>query len=154
MTRARFLMLVALSCVLVTANAGAQSTGSLKGAWKVVAVTAADGKVDTAPQPGLYVFSDKHYSTQRVNSARPATAGVSSPDKDRLAAYDAFTANTGTYEVKGNTLTTKPLVAKNPSVMGTTAPSELRFEGTSVVHVTSANPGGTGKTSVKLQRVE
>ena len=112
-------MLVALSCVFVTSNAFAQSPGSLKGAWKVVAVTAADGKVDTAPQPGLYVFSDKHYSTQRVNSARPATAGVSSPDKDRLAAYDAFTANTGTYEVKGNTLTTKPLVAKNPSVIGT-----------------------------------
>ena len=154
MTRARFLMLVALTCVFVTSNAGAQSSGSLKGAWKIVAVTAADGKVDTAPQPGLYVFSDKHYSIQWVNGARPATAGTTSPDKDRLAAYDAFIANTGTYEVKGNTLTTKPIVAKNPSVMGTTAPSELRFEGTSVVHVTSANPGGTGKTTVKLQRIE
>ena len=154
MTRARSLILVALACVFVTSNAGAQSAGSLKGAWKVVAVTAADGKADTAPQPGLYVFTGTHYSIQRVNSARPATAGVSSPDKDRLAAYDAFTANTGTYEVKGNTLTTKPLVAKNPSVMGTTGQSELRFEGTSVVHVTSPNPGGVGKTTVKLQRVE
>lgn len=154
MTRARFLMLVAFSCVFVTSNAGAQSPGSLKGVWKVVTFTAADGKVDTAPQPGLYVFSDKHYSIQTVNRARPATAGVNSPDQDRLAAYDAFTANTGSYEVKGNALTTKPLVAKNPSVMGTTGSSELRFEGTSVVHVTSANPGGTGKTTVKLQRVE
>ena len=71
-------MLVALSCVFLTSNAGAQSPGSLKGAWKVVAVTAADGKVDTVPQPGLYVFSDKHYSIQRVHSARPATTGNSS----------------------------------------------------------------------------
>ena len=61
----------------------------------------------------------------------------------------------GAYEVKGSTLMTKPIVAKNPSVMtGPGQQSELRFEGTTVVHLTSSNPGGTGKTVVKLQRVE
>lgn len=148
-------MLAVLAFAMMTADAAAQAAGSLKGAWKVVAVTAADGKMDNAPQPGLYVFTDKHYSIQRVNAARLALPAQNAPDKDRLAAYDAFTANTGTYEVKGATLMTKPIVAKNPSVMtGPGQQSELRFEGTTVVHLTSSNPGGTGKTVVKLQRVE
>lgn len=97
MTRARSLVLAALALGALVSNAAAQS-GSIKAAWQVVAVTAADGKVDTAPQPGLYVFTDKHYSIRRVNAVRPAATGVGSADKDRLAAYDA--CQTGKTTVK------------------------------------------------------
>lgn len=151
---------VVTSAALVTAlvaTAAAQSAPSLKGAWKVVSITTGDGKVNNAPEPGLYIFTDKHYSVQTVNAPRPASAGQSSPDKDRLAAYDAFTANTGTYELKGSSYTTKPMVAKNPSVMTATTPgqpTEIRFEGANVVYLSSPNPDGKGKTVRKLQRLE
>jgi hypothetical protein len=154
MTR-RFAFVVVLAVISVV-HLAAQSP-SLRGAWKVVSITTADGKVNNAPEPGLYLFTDRHYSIQTVNAPRPAAAGQNSPDKDRLAAYDAFTANTGTYEVKGATYTTRPIVAKNPSVMTGTGPgaaSEIRFEGTSVVYLSSPNPGGNGKTVRKLQRLE
>jgi len=44
--------------------------------------------------------------------------GSSEPtDAEKLAAYDSFIANSGTYEVSGSTLTTRPIVAKNPNFM-------------------------------------
>jgi len=73
---------------VLTIDASAQGAGSLKGAWKVVAVTGADGKTDSAPQPGLYIFTDKHYSIRVVRQARSVL-----PEKERLAAYDPYTAN-------------------------------------------------------------
>jgi hypothetical protein len=35
--------------------------------------------------------------------------------QEKLAAYDTFAANTGTYEIAGNTIVLKILLAKNPS---------------------------------------
>lgn len=154
MKRTLFVALVAVVSGLISSAASAQ-TPTLKGAWRVTSVTSADGKVNSSPEPGLYIFTDRHYSTQYVNAPRSAAAGQASPDKERLAAYDAFTANTGTYEVKGSTLTTKPIVAKNPSVMaGSGGQATIRFEGASVVHITSPNPDGKGSTVRRLQRVE
>jgi Lipocalin-like domain len=153
MIRAQSVAALALGFVLFTAGVSAQSGGSLKGAWRVVEVTAADGKVDASPQPGLYVFTDRHYSIQRVLTARAAYPEKPT-DKDKVAAFDPFIANSGTYEVKGNVLMTKALVAKIPNVMtGPGGKSELKFEGTSTVYVMSTNPAGA-KTVVKLQRVE
>jgi hypothetical protein len=153
MIRAQPLAALALGVVLCTVGASAQSGGSLKGAWRVVAVTAADGKIDSSPQPGLYVFTDRHYSIQRVTAARAAYPEKPT-DKDKVAAFDPFIANAGSYEVKGNVLMTKVLVSKNPNVMtGPGGKSELKFEGTSTVYVTSTSPAGA-KTVVKLQRVE
>ena len=144
--------MAAVLLAVFTIDASAQGAGSLKGAWKVVAVTGADGKTDSAPQPGLYIFTDKHYSIQVVRQARTVLPEKAS-EKERLAAYDPYTANSGTYEVKGNVLTTKAMVAKNPNVMaGPGGSSELKFEGTSTVHITSTGPAG--KTVTRLQRVE
>jgi hypothetical protein len=101
----------------------------------------------------LYIFTDRHYSIQRVTVARAALSQNPS-DKDRLAAFDPFIANSGTYELQGNALTTHPIVAKNPNVMsGTPQKSDVKFEGTSTLHLVTTGPDGT-KTTYMLQRVE
>lgn len=154
MNRAVIVTVTALVAVVLSIPAWAQ-TPTLKGAWRVTSVTSADGKVNSSPEPGLYIFTDRHYSIQYVNAPRPAAAGQSSPDKDRLAAYDAFTANTGTYELKGSALMTKAIVAKNPSVMsGPGGQSTVKFEGPSVLYITSPGPDGKGSTVRRLQRLE
>ena len=156
MTRPLSIVVAVLTLCVFASRVEAQAQ-SLKGAWRVVAVTAADGKTDTAPQPGLYIFTDRHYSIQRVTASAPRTPlpAQNASDKELAAAFGPYTANSGTYEVKGAALTTRPIVAKNPSVMtGSAQQSELRFESASVLHITSATPGGAGKTVTKLQRVE
>lgn len=154
MNRTVVVTVAALVAVVLSIPAWAQ-TPTLKGAWRVTAVTSVDGKVNSSPEPGLFIFTDRHYGIQHVNTPRPAAAGNQSPDKERLAVYDAFTANTGTYELKGSTLTTKPMVAKNPSVMsGPGQQSTIKFEGPSVLYITSPGPDGKGSTVRRLQRLE
>ena len=155
MKRAVSVLIVALTLAAVAARPAAQaSAGSLKGVWRVVAVTGADRKTDAAPQPGLYIFTDRHYSIQRVSAPRPTPPVQNATDKELAAAYVPFTANTGTYEVKGPVLTTRPVVAKNPNIMaGPPQQSDLRFEGASVLHVTAGAPDGA-RFTVKLQRLE
>jgi hypothetical protein len=148
----RFSVGMAAAIILVSVGGALAQSGSLKGAWKVVAVTA-DGKTDNSPQPGLYIYTDKHYSVMRVTAARAAFPEKPT-DKDRVAAFDPFIANSGAYEVKGNVLMTKALVAKNPNVMsGPGGKAELKFEGANTVYITNTNPAGA-KTVTKLQRVE
>jgi hypothetical protein len=147
MVRKSSLIVGVVVTILATAVGTAQ-TGTLRGAWRVVEATNADGQVNSQPEPGLYVFTDRHYSIMRVMAAR-GPYPEKPTDKDKVAAFDPFVANSGTYEIKGDQLTIRPMVAKNPNVMtgkGTT--STVKFEGKDVVLVT------TGKATVKLQRIE
>ena len=125
---------------------------SLKGVWRVVEVTGADGKANPKPEAGLYIFTDRHYSVMRVTEPRPVLPEKPT-DKDLAATFGPFTANSGTYQVKGTQLMTQPSVAKNPAVMtGKGQTSELKMEGANTVYVSGG--GQAGKTIVKLQRVE
>ena len=143
---------LALSALLASIGPKAQSH-RLKGAWRVVAVTLADGRTEMSPQPGIYIFTDRHYSVQRVNALRAALPEKPS-DGELLAAFGPYTANSGTYEVRGTLLKTTAMVAKNPNAMvGQSSTAELTFEGNAVVHVTSPNPGGSTIVT-KLQRLE
>jgi hypothetical protein len=74
---------------------------------------------DSAVQPSLYLFGDKHYSMMRVTGNQPRTLAAkdSATDAEKLAAYDSFIANTGTYEVADSTLTIHPVVARSPNFM-------------------------------------
>ena len=59
-------------------------TPSIKGVWRVVEVTGADGKVNAKPEPGLYIFTDRHYSIMRVTEPRPVLPEKPT-DKDMAA---------------------------------------------------------------------
>jgi hypothetical protein len=73
----------------------------------------------------------------------------------RFAAWDLLTANGGTYQVSGNTLTTHPAVAKNPSVMGTTRTREFKIEGNTLTLITKSVAGQPVSTETsRLTRIE
>jgi hypothetical protein len=139
---------------------------SLQGAWRVtqIVVTGANAASNRSPQPGLYVFTRQHYSITTVNGTEPrknfeaARDPAKLTDAEKIARYEAwnpFAANAGTYTVKGNVLTTRPMVAKNPAVMGTEATREFRIEGNTLTLIQRAAAGQpAAETTTTLTRIE
>lgn len=140
---------------------------SLQGVWRVseIVVTGANVSTNTSPQPGLYVFTKQHYSIVTVNgtAARKDVSPAKDPakltDAEKIARYDMwgpFTANSGTYEVKGTTLTTRPLAAKNVNAMtGTGQAREFKIDGKTLTLVQKSAAGQpVSETRTKLTRVE
>jgi hypothetical protein len=98
----------------------AQEENPVRGAWIVTSWEAPDGTQNTEPQPGIFVFTEAHYSIMFVSSAEPRAqfSGDEMTDAEKAAAYNTITANSGRYEVSGDQLTTRAYVAKNPNYMG------------------------------------
>lgn len=156
-------MLVAGAWALASAQ-----TPSIQGAWRVseIVVTGANASTNTSPQPGMYVFTKQHYSIVTVNGAAarkdvsPAKDPAKLTDAEKVARYEMwnpFTANSGTYEVKGSTLTTKVIVAKNAAVMTSTTPGtrEFKIDGKMLTLIQKSPAGQPASvTTTKLTRVE
>jgi hypothetical protein len=151
-------ILAAVACTWALA----QASRSLQGAWRVTETT--NGKTqksNKSPQPGLYMFTAKHYSVMTVNSekARPNFEDAAKATADQLRdAWGPFTANSGTYEVSGSTLTLRPLVAKAPGAMtgGNVNTFTIQLNGNNLSLTQTANQKGpvqNGNT-VKLTRAE
>lgn len=130
----------------VSGNAIAQ--GSLEGAWVLEQSEDADGNVDDEPLPGLWLFTNNHYSVMFVTGNKPrALLDDQNPsDAQVLEAYRSFTANSGRYEVEGNQFVIHPYVAKAPNFMAGWPEATLTFSfvrnGDSLT-ITDPN-GGTG----------
>ena len=125
--------LAALAATLLAACERAEAPEPpLEGAWSVVSIrlTGPDS-ASTTVQPSLYLFGDKHYSMMRVtgNQPRALAATDSATDAEKLAAYNSFIANTGTYEVADSTLTIHPVVARSPNYMGGSDKYRFRVNG-------------------------
>lgn len=90
-------------------------------------------------------------------------------DAEKIAAYDSFIANSGTYEVSGSTLTVRPAVARNPNYMaGGFGKYQFKFEGSNTLYLTSKandvnfrigqrvvpSSAPASETRLKLTRVE
>lgn len=140
------LLLVCISMwsVQLPAQAGTGKS-PLIGAWKVVETEA--GPVS---QPNLYVFTARHFSRMNTIGEKPRAKfkdPANTTSQEKIAAYDTLGANTGTYEISGNTIVFKILLAKNPH----RADDKLQFrvEGNTL---TITNPGT--KAVTKLTRVE
>ncbi len=142
--------------------------GPLEGVWNIVEVTTTGVAPSTNrnPQPSLVTFTKGHYSFLSVNGQgpRPTFAPAKDPSKltdaEKLARYEQwsrFAANAGTYDVKGTTLTRRPLVAKNETVMAKNSfiQSEFKLDGNTLWLTTRSMPGQpAGETQHKLRRVE
>jgi hypothetical protein len=165
--RLRIGAIVALLVVGTAPLARAQATPSLQGVWRVTEIveTGANAATNKSPQPSLYMFTKQHYSIMTVNgtAARKDFGAPKDPlkltDAEKIARYevwDAFTANSGTYQVSGNTLTTRPLVAKNPGVMaGPPATREFRIQGNTLTLTQKSAAGQpVSETRTTLTRVE
>jgi hypothetical protein len=98
----------------------AQSSPALEGAWQVVEVTGPAGVTNRSPQPGLYLFTARHYSIVSVLSQEPRP-GFKDPanvtGEEALANWTPLQAQSGTYAVVSGSLNLLPIVAKNPGVM-------------------------------------
>jgi hypothetical protein len=114
-----------LFAVMIVCGAvlGAQGTTRqpIEGVWKVneMVVTGADASTVSNAQPSLFIFAKTHYSMMYVpgNKPRALSKAEDATTEEKLAAYDSFVANTGTYEVSGSALTIQPIVARNPNFM-------------------------------------
>ncbi len=148
------------------ARIGAQSGSAnspVVGVWRVseLAATGPNASTIKNPQPGLVIFTQRHYSIDMVISDGPRvevpTQGAT--DKQRADAFGPFTGNAGTYTIKGNELTNNIITAKNPATMsnGSFQVYTFKTEGKNTLWLTSkanragpvANPG-----TIKLTRVE
>lgn len=115
----------ALAATLLTACEGTEAPEALEppleGAWTVVSIKTSgpDSAANSAVLPGLVLFTDRHYSIMRATGNQPRTlaAADSVTDAEKLAAYNSFVANSGTYEVADSTLTIHPVVARSPNFM-------------------------------------
>jgi hypothetical protein len=116
----RSCLVLAVSCVTpVAAQSNAERAMALQGAWRFVETASPRTFQVTDNQPGWLLFVDGHYSTVQVNGLRPRTAVDSTSTALQLwNTYGPnFTAQAGAFEVRGDTLITRPTVAKNPAVM-------------------------------------
>jgi hypothetical protein len=138
---------------------------SIQGVWRVTRVTTTgpNGRTISNPQPGLYIFTAKHYAmmTAEGDQSRyeipPGQADRMTTDQLR-AAWEPFAANAGTYDLAGDTLTTKAIVAKNQAVMknGNFQTYSVKMEGKTLTVTAKATDLGPAQnpTSYKLTRVE
>ena len=97
-------------------TAYAQGQNALDGAWELVEATNADG--NAVESTGMLIFSVGHYSWIRIfDSGRPSYSSQDeATDAQKVAAFNSFGSNAGSYTVSGSTLTRDPAAAKNPYV--------------------------------------
>src|SRR2546423_654604 len=72
------------------------------------------------PQPSLYVFTPTHYSFMAIlgTKQRPRyPSNDKATETEKVASFDGFYANAGSYTVDGSMVTTKSMVAKSEFAM-------------------------------------
>jgi hypothetical protein len=157
-------VLSVVAMVMSAASIAQALGGKLQGVWKVVEVTSTgpNAATNTRPQPGLYIFTAKHYSIQRVLSDElppdlPADVNKATA-AELLASWGPIVALSGTYELAGTKLTMRPTVAKNPAFMkgNPMSVASIKLEGNTLWLTLERNPAGpvANPATVKLTRAE
>jgi hypothetical protein len=129
----------------------AASDGLLEGVWQV--------DVGGRPVAGVYIFARTHYSMMVASTDRPDNVDTSKATADELRAlWNPMLGNAGVYELTGNLVTIRPIVAKIPAVMkpGAYEVYEFRVENKTLMFTQRRNTRGpveNGATT-KLVRVE
>ena len=145
--------LLVLFAVAVTIYGQSPATRNpLVGAWRVTEIDDANRPPITNPQPGLYIFSEQHYSFVRINGTGPLPdypSNDKATDADKVAVFNAIYLNSGTYTVAANMLTTKAMVAKSAFAIGASNQYDFAVNGKALV--LTQKPSGA---VIKLVRVE
>ena len=147
--------LVVIACmaalaVLVTVES-ASAQGKWEGVWKLTEVTWSGNnpvKMTISPKhPNLFIVTKKYWSLTNIAAAtgsRPDLPQKGATDAQKVAAWTTFVGLAGTYEVKGNMVTSRTIVAKNPSEMapGNFTTNEFKFEGDTLTMTEKTNQDG------------
>ena len=123
-------ILVAVTLVALFGTGLAMAETPLEGAWVVTSSTDIDGNTNDDPQPALFIFTGTHYSVMIAlgEESRTRYEGEDLTDGEKVGAFDTFIANSGRYEVDGDTLKTRAFVAKDPNYMGDWPENESIYE--------------------------
>ncbi len=131
----------------------ARAANGLEGVWQVM-------DAGGMPVAGLYIFTGTHYSIMFATKDRPQIDDTNKATADELRAmWGPMAANAGAYEVSGNLVTIKPIVAKIPIVMkdGANEVYAFRIEGNILSLTQQRNARGVAvqnANTVRLMRVE
>jgi ketosteroid isomerase-like protein len=141
----------------------AAAATSLEGAWVVTSLQSSDGAAIDPAGPGQFIFLDGRYSavyTVGVTERRKSVEAFDPTEEEMVEQYDTIIVNSGTYQVEGNELTLRPLVAKSPEFIGGSSTMEFSVNGdtltTKIRQLTSANgisPEGAIGSTMTLRRV-
>ena len=153
---------IAVASVWNSNQAGTvQAQSALEGEWQIEEVTIVGGDNEgtySNPQPSLFIFTGRHYSTLLIPGDSPRQQfPEQTTDEERLAAFDNFIANAGTYQVTGSTLTVQPFVAKVPNAMaGEGFAYEYSLNGNSLILVLAGAAWASSDTEIiyRLSRLE
>jgi hypothetical protein len=167
----RRLALSIVFCVLSASAAFAQTKSPIEGVWKIAEVIVPSlnptekGTTISDPQPSLFIFTRGYYSQIMVPGGEPraSVAPAKDPqnltDAEKLARFEEwrqFVANSGTYEIKGSTLTRRAIVAKTVNVMTAQTPNvmEFKLEGANTLWLIPSGDQAATQARIKLTRVE
>lgn len=155
-------LILALSIAMlgsVGVEAQEENTSRIQGVWRVEGVSVRGGPNagDNAnPQPSVYIFTRNHYSIMFVpgEEPRPETSSTVAEltEEQMLGSFRTFVANSGTYEMEGNLITTSVIVARVPGYMSVTSEYQYRIE-QGTLWLTQVNDEGV-ETLTKLMRLE
>ena len=152
------------AAVLLAAPQAVMAAGkapNIEGVWKTTNVTAtgANPMTNASPQASIYIFSHGHYAYVADTSREPRTGAsvkdqANPTDAEKLAKFQEWspvTAQGGTYELKGTTLTRQATVAKNVSAIGPggKTESEIKLTGDTLVMITKS-PAGQPARELRL----
>jgi hypothetical protein len=158
-------LLLGVGAVTSHEFAAQPASESLQGVWQVVEVRVTGPTPQTItipePRPNLTILTARHYSRVEIHAGgpRPMLVDVTKASADELrAAWGPFAGEAGTYEVSGNLITMRPIVAKNPAAMApgafTTWTYELTGETLRVTAKGNQNGPVSNPVTVKALRVE
>ncbi len=115
---------------LLALNAFGKS--KLEGVWQTVEVKVESGSHagTFTKEPGMLIFTGTHYSM--LVPLSDTRTQLDDPEKgtaaELLALYGPFIANSGTYELSGDTVTMRPMVAKNPAAAKAGVSIKISFQ--------------------------
>jgi len=102
---------------------------AVEGVWTVIHVTWEGETFDRTQVPSILILTAGHYASVAVRRTEPRETLPEEPtDEQRLAAWSQFFASAGTYEVSGNEMHTKVIVARNPNATAEQLERSSTFE--------------------------
>jgi hypothetical protein len=157
----RLFIIVVLALTFVVPTLSGQSKSPLHGAWAVTEDTPARGANAGKPmktQPGIFVFTDRHYAVVRVLGDTPRQVTRKDPVNPTVAELqeeNRIAAQGGTYEIKGDTITFRRVAARSITNMapGNSAVETFKIEGNTLTLI-GLGVGRAGGGVMKLTRLE
>ena len=86
---------------------------------------------NNSPQPGLVLFTDRHYSLMYVEGGQTRRL-FADPQRvtgaEKVEAFDTFVGHSGTYSITDSVITMQVVISKSPNLMsGDLANTFMRF---------------------------